>query len=548
MVPIQRHSRTRAHLALLTLLAIWGGSCTAPTDTSADYFVTISGTSPLLYRGTVKYLAATVWHRVGADSVQVPNAVVSWYAFPDSVATVLPLPGGYAQVTGVNRGTIEVGADAPAFGNAGTGYLSMRVADPVELDSVRPDTISWGGRITLYGVRVGSPNDVSVRINGTDLIPDPLSLVGSDSGIASMSYFVPPGVDTGQVVVTGFGLIAQGDTIRVAQHDLYEPNDTAPATIDLDAPGPYPAHPEVSLYDPALAFEQPGPTDSITTDWYRFTTVATARPWTLVLYSAGIPHRALFSAAPATLTGGVPQVLAGGFGVDFDRGNLLSRCRGQDVEFGFGNYADSIALSVQSLPTGAIDLLEYTSNGGTYGLAAYAGYRAPAPTIAGEPPIAPDRFEDNDFCEQADSNFNDPARRIDLGVRNFSDTLTIDTPFEVDWYRFRVQATESVTVATAALTALGYPDADIDVYLYRADNLALMGSSTGGTASEVVSQQLSANDYYVVVVDAGGEPTEYGLCIVAAAACTPPGGSAPARVGRRRSAPKRLMALPRRRR
>lgn len=548
MSPVHTTSRPRALLALLALLAVTGGSCAAPTDTSTDYFVTISGSSPLLYRGTITYLSATVWHLVGADTVPVPNAVVSWYAFPDSVATVLPLPGGYAQVTGVNRGILEVGADAPAFGNAGTGYLSMRVADPVELDSVRPDTVSWGGRITLYGVRVGSPNDVSVRVNGIDLIPDSLSLVGSDSGIASMSYFVPPGVDTDRVVVTGFGLIAQGDSIRVAQHDLYEPNDTAPATIDLDAPGPYPAHPEVSLYDPALAFEQPGPTDSITTDWYRFTTANTAQPWTLVLYSAGIPHRALFSAAPATLVSGVPQVLAGGFGVDFDQGNLLSRCRGQDVEFGFGNYADSLVLSVQSLPAGALDLLEYTSNGGMYGLAAYAGYRAPAPTVPGEPPISPDRFEDNDFCEQADSNFNDPSKRIDLGVGDFSDTLTIDTPFEVDWYRFRVQATESVTVATAALTTLGFPDADIDVYVLRADNLALVGSSTGGTASEAVSDQFSARDYYVVVVDAGGQPTEYGLCIAAASACTPPGGSAPAAAGRRLAAPKRLVAPRRRRR
>ena len=522
------HFRTIPPLSLpLALVAVGVGivACAAPTDTSADYFVSISGNSSLIFRGDQSYLGATVWHRVGADSVQVPNALITWYSSDQTIAQVQPLPGGYAQLTGVKRGTVYIGADAPGFGSAGTGYFNVRVADPVELDSVRPEITGWGGRITLYGVRVGSPNDVSVRIGGNDLIPDPLSLVGTDTGIASMSYFVPPGVESDRIIVTGFGLLAQGDSIQVAQQDIYEPNDTSPALIDLDASGPYPNYPNIKLFDPALAYEQPVGNDTITDDWYRFSTTATTQPWTFVLYSPGTPHRAFF-AAPTAGPGAVPIPAAGAFGVDFDQGNLLSRCRGVDVEFGFYHYADSIALSFQSLPAGALDFIEYTVNPGSYGLSAYAGFTAPAPTVSGEPPIAPDRFEDNDFCEQADSNFNDPSRRIDLGAADFSDTLTIDTPFEVDWYRFRVPVSENVSIATAAITALGFPDADIDIYLLKTTDLSLVSSSTGGTASEAIVQSLSAGDYYAVVVSADGQPTEYGLCIAAASGCTPPGGSA----------------------
>ncbi|MFI5234972.1 MAG: hypothetical protein ACHQXA_04620, partial [Gemmatimonadales bacterium] len=461
-----------------------------------------------------------------------PNVALIWSGGGGAVE-IDPAPGGgNANIFGIARGSAYVTVEAPAYGGGTSASASIRVADQVELDSVQPHTVAWGGRVTLYGVRVGSPNDVSVRLSGTTLIPDTLSLIGATAGIGSMSYFVPPGVQSGPLVVTGFGLITQDSTpITVAQYDLFEPNDSAPAIIQLDTARPYPAHPEVHFFDPALAYEAPGSGDTITTDWYRFSSAAqSAQPWTFVLYSAAIPRRGVFG-TNATTSGGVPIFAGGGYGYDFDNHQLLEKCRGSDLKFAATNFPDSIALSLQSLPAGGIDFVEYTSGSGVYGLAVYQGYRAPA--AGSGPAITPDRFEDNDFCDQADSNFlNVPSLTIDLGVASFSDTLTIDTPYEVDWYRFHVATSGTVDLATAPRT--GFNNSALSLYLYRQADLNPVDSATGGTTTnQQLSKSLAAGDYYLVVVNTDGQPTAYGMCISEGAACVPPSGSAARGVRRR---------------
>lgn len=514
---------TGSRLVLVAALSLAAGTCTAPTDVSNQYHVILQTQAPLVYRGQGIGAYATLWrYTSNVDSVQVPNAVLVWYGGGGNVE-IDPDPNGYANIYGIARGTAYVYVEAPAYGGNNGSGTAIRVADQVELDSVTPDTVAWGGRITLHGVRVGSPNDVSVRINGVNLIPDTLSLIGDTSQVETMSYFIPGGTTSGTLQVTGFGLIAIDSTpIVVQQHELYEPNDQSPTIVQLDTAQPYPAvvdppspgHPEVHFFDPALQYEAPAVTDSITTDWFHFVSTAnTAAPWTFVLYSPAIPRRAAFG-IPATTHGGVPIFDAGAFGFDFDNHRLLSRCRGSDFEFPVSGGVDSVVLSLQTLPASGIDFVEYTSNAGAYGLGVYAASH----TLTAVPP---DKFEDNDFCDQADANFLIDSLKIDLGTANFSDTLTIDTPFEVDWYRFHVATDTTVHLQTAARN--GFHDSALNLYLYRQSDLNPVDSATGGsTAGQQLSESLNAGDYYLVVVNTDGLPTRYGLCIAEGTTCSQP--------------------------
>ena len=526
---------TGLRLLLVAALALAAGTCTAPTDVSSQYRINLYIQSPLVYRGQEIYAGPSLWHYLdNGDSVQVTNAIFVW-AGGAPAGEILPNADGSASILGIARGISYFSVEAPVYGVNTRFYGSVRVADQVELDSVSPDTVAWGARITVHGVRVGSPNDVSVRLNGVSLIPDTLSLIGDTSQVETMSYFVPGGTTSGTLQVTGFGLIAIDSTpIVVQQHELYEPNDQSPTIVQLDTAQPYPAvvdpptpgYPAIHFFDPALQYEAPGIADSITTDWFHFVSTAhTGTPWTFVLHSPAIPRRAAFG-IPATVHSGVPIFDAGAFGFDFDNHRLLSRCRGSDFEFPVSGGVDSVVLSLQALPASGIDFVEYTSNAGAYGLGVYAASH----TLSAVPP---DKFEDNDFCDQADANFLIDSLKIDLGAANFSDTLTIDTPFEVDWYRFHVATDTAVHVQTAARN--GFANSALNLYLYRQSDLNPVDSATGGAAAaQQLSESLNAGDYYLVVVNTDGVPTRYGLCIAEGTTCSePPDPSAPRRLRRR---------------
>jgi hypothetical protein len=541
MRPLRAGPIPGPRLLLLAALALGAGTCTAPTDVSSQYHVILQTDAPLVYRGQGIGAYASLWrYTSNTDSAQIPNAVLVWYGGGGNVE-IDPNPNGYAGIYGIARGTAYIYVEAPAYGGNNGSGTAIRVADQVELDSVTPDTVAWGGRITLHGVRVGSPNDVSVRLNGVSLIPDTLSLVGDTSQVESMSYFIPGGTASGTLQVTGFGLIAIDSTpITVLQHEVYEPNDQSPTIVQLDTAQPYPAvadpptpgYPAIRFFDPALQYEAPAVSDSITADWFHFVSaVGTAQPWTFVYYSPAIPRRGGFG-IPPTVHGGVPEFDAGAFGFDFDTHRLLSRCRGADFEFPVSGGVDSVVLSLQTLPASGIDFVEYTSNAGAYGLGVYAGYRPP-PAADQDHQLAPDKFEDNDFCDQADANFLIDSLKIDLGAAGFSDTLTIDTPFEVDWYRFHVGTDTTVHLATGARA--GYSNSALNLYLYRQSDLSPVDSATGGTtAGQQLTESLAAGDYYLVVVNTDGVPTRYGLCLSEGTSCGQPPEPSAARGARPR--------------
>jgi len=98
------------------------------------------------------------------------------------------------------------------------------------------------------------------------------------------------------------------------------------------------------------------------------------------------------------------------------------------------------------------------------------------------------------------------------------DTLTIDTPYEVDWIRFHVASIGNVTMRTAPRN--GFPDAALDLYLFKQSDLSPVDAATGNpNADETISGSLSAGDYYLVIVNTDGQPTRYGLCIASGGSC-----------------------------
>ena len=85
-----------------------------------------------------------------------------------------------------------------------------------------------------------------------------------------------------------------------------------------------------------------------------------------------------------------------------------------------------------------------------------------------DPRIGPDRFEENDYCLAADLNAADLTRRIDPHAP-FVETLTIDNPYEVDWYRFTVPAAQLLTVRVRPEPFGGSDSSNIDLVLLELD-------------------------------------------------------------------------------
>jgi hypothetical protein len=115
-----------------------------------------------------------------------------------------------------------------------------------------------------------------------------------------------------------------------------------------------------------------------------------------------------------------------------------------------------------------------------------------------------------------------PGRSSSSLTPPFVDTLTIDNPHDIDWYRFRVTLADTVTVQTRPRPLSGGVDAsDIDLYLMRVSDFAQIGTDQTPGSFGKIKLFLPAGDYYLAVVDRIGVPTRYGMCIIRGVACTP---------------------------
>ena len=522
--------RIRTSLAVGAAVVSAGLAC-AIDDNSADVMVQVNSASPVVVRGE-KVMLNAVTFRVSSPSDTIRNIQYVWATSDPNLATIVGSDTNTAELTGVNSGTVAVTATAVSFDESIVDTFQMRVADILEIDSVRPTAVKWGEKVRLYGVGV---RNVFLAELGTTLFPDTMTFQGDREGVGVMEFWVPPPARTDSLFVLGPGVFFTVDEMTAVDTlDLYEPNDTIPALISLDGQPPYQQLPSVLFFNPALAFEDPARVGTTTQgfDWYRFTRADVSRPITFVIK----PQSVADSTAVFTVLGD-SIVYSGGHAVVNPTWYVTTQGEhfcDKGVVFADHKRPDSLVVALKRRPRytptrSTIDILSFYSLPQRHAIGVLDGYAVT------DSRIQPDRFEENDICIFADTNFVAPATQIDLNATAtsvFADsTLTIDNPHEVDWYRFRVTqglATDQTMIRVRSRPFTGGPffdRSDIDLYIVRSNSptsfqtIAVVAPPGSADSTRLL---LASGDYYLIVADYAGEVTRYSMCIKVRTACTPP--------------------------
>jgi hypothetical protein len=182
---------------------------------------------------------------------------------------------------------------------------------------------------------------------------------------------------------------------------------------------------------------------------------------------------------------------------------------------------ESTVVALKTLPSHGIHIITFFSRVQRYGLTVARGY------FTADKRIAPDAYEENDFCHYVDSlpGQPNPKGRIHVSYSPpaFSDTMNIDNPFEIDWYRLEVPShgiSDSVLVRLQSRPFVaGQDSSDIDLYVLTVPDsasgatLTEVGSSVNAGSTEDLMISLAAGSYYLAVVDYAGVAMRYSLCI-----------------------------------
>lgn len=516
------HRTTPKRLLSVCAAALAAATCAFPTDNSSKVLVLIEAPHTFLLRGEEMSVHARAVRIVGTDTLDVPNVDFAWASGSGSTATVSKDCCGYATITGVNSGLVDIIASAVNFNKATAGDLSLRVANPLEIDSVRPDSVRWGEVMTVYGV--GVDGIFLSSLSGANLVPYPFSAFhDSVTGLGQISYWVPPPAHSDNLFFLGAGVFGVAtETTFVEPEDVYEPNDTQPSFIDLDAGGPWPgtALAPVLFLNPALAFEAQDRFGE-GSDWYKFQRSDTTQATTFII---------TYPSFGDTLTRTFFIDSLGWSGTYVFRpsvsfiGTKWSYCHNQRFE-PLQVFHDSTILALKTMPSQRMTILNFFSTPLRYAMTVVDGY------VTTDPRIGPDKYEENDVC-----TFVDPAaQHINLATTQFvNDSLTIDNPFDIDWYRIDIGPTvnigDSVRIKTSSHPFVALQDSsDIDVYVLTAPGASSITSSQAAGSNEYVAFAPVANaSYYVVVVDYAGVPTRYSMCMRRSAPFTTCGPLAPA--------------------
>jgi hypothetical protein len=494
-------------VAVLALLSL--ASCAFPTDKSSAVLVTLEAPRTVISRGATLQLTAHAWQRTAAgDLSKLRGVTFRWLSDHPAVAAVVTKDDSSGIVTGLDTGRVEIRAFPADFEDAQSESLLVRITNnPVEIDSITPDTVRYGQQITVYGVGIEAIDRLT--LGGANLIPDSSSFVGDSAGVARQRYWVPYPATTDRPLVVNPEFSAPAkDTTVVLPENVYHSGDDSPAFIDLNSPPIGPS--KLLFYNPAL-FRGGRSTP------YRFIRRDNTRPLTVVISTTPYP-----TAASISSPGGGPGSSTWRVAAFFGGQDLTCREQFFFVPDSTTVALDSLVFAFQSLPDTIFEL----SVGGFgfietfgYGLRIVEGYEVQHQRITA------DRFEENDHCQGADFNFaEDPIILTDP----FQDTLTIDNPRDVDWLRFRVQGNGSqpVTIRTAARPFDAVDSSDITLAVAASSPGAfgewLAESNTVGSG-EQLSIALQPDDYYLVVSDKVGVPTRYSLCISVGDTCSLPG-------------------------
>ncbi|HJS42300.1 MAG TPA: hypothetical protein VJ755_02435 [Gemmatimonadales bacterium] len=523
--------RNQATLVVILGTALNGVTCAFPADNSPEVYVTIETPALVLLDGDEMTIRARAWRVIGTpdtgngDDEPLANVDFQWTSSSNTVARVDNDGAGYATVLGVGPGLSDITARVISFEKAGSAALPLRVSGFLEIDSMTPPTVKWGDKLTLWGV--GIQYAFITSLDGSGLIPDSLSYVQSN-GFSRMEFWVPQPARTSQLFVLGPGVFFNTpDSVAVDTVDLYEPNTVSPTLLNLDGAGPYPTLPFVKFFNPALAFEELPRDTTQGYDWYRFTRSDTSRPLTLVVRPQGnLDSTGLFMViADSILFNGsfhdAPPTPPNWF--------VTSQGYYYCARGGFSPLIppfDSMVIALKTLPryvpgNNGIHILNFYGKRLNYMMIA-------ADTVIPGAKIQQDRFEENDVCTMADAT----GKIIPVGpLSPFGDTLTIDVPHDLDWYRFRVNAPlagDTTTVRIAGRPSGGAVGDRSDVDLYVLDtNFVFWGAANDVGSFDILRLALPSGEYYLAVVDYSGEPTRYSLCISVRFGCIPPFAPAP---------------------
>src|SRR3954470_3692900 len=180
----------RATLLLTLAVALAGVTCAFPTDKSDKVFVTLTAPAHVVLRGQEVSVYAQAWRVTGSDTQPIVNVDFVFSSGSGSIARVDKDSLGYATVTGVNSGNVDIIARAISFERAQSADLPLRVSNPLEIDSVRPATVHYGELLTVYGVGVDSLFLAS--LNNVALVEYPFSRQRDSLGAGQISFWVPP--------------------------------------------------------------------------------------------------------------------------------------------------------------------------------------------------------------------------------------------------------------------------------------------------------------------------------------------------------------------
>jgi Big-like domain-containing protein len=488
--------------AVVLFTAVTVGTCVFPTERDASVHVSLTPVY-ILFRGNDTVVTARAWQMVGsADSQPISNVVFVWTSSDPSVATV----DNVGHVVGVKSGTVVITAAAANFDKqARAATDTLRVAAPLEIDSVRPKTVRYGEILSIYGVSADSI--VSASLHGAALIRVPGSDTVFPSGTARSRWWVPPPARTDSLFFLGItgssGVLGyvHGDTTTVIERDLFEPDDTVPRLLDLDGPPPFAAYPAIVFTNPALAFEaikRP----LIGADWYRLRQ-ANARDLTIILTAPQVAGT-FFTYLTDSLAWDVAKQTFTSGSNSWSFGPRSHTCHGKAFAPSEA-FGDSTIVAFKNLPAGTLDAIAGYTVAGRYGLTVIAGYQSELP---------PDAHEDDNSCNTADLRGVVPAP--------FRDTLAIENPHAVDWIRFHYTQGPALSTAQVRLHALTgtHPDSlkDLDLYVIKvplpADAaIQVLAADTAAGSDIDLRPGLGTGDYYLAVVDFAGTATRYEVCV-----------------------------------
>jgi hypothetical protein len=513
---------------IVTLAAVLAGAtCAFPTDKSDKVFVTLEAPAPIVLRGQDMSVYARAWQVTGTDTEPITNVDFAFGTGSTTIARVENDGGGFATVTGVNSGTVDIFARAVSFAKAQEADLTLRVSNRLEIDSVRPKVARWGEVVTVYGVGVDSMFLASLA--GVNLFEYPFSRIrDSATGLGRISFWVPLPARTDSLFYLGAGVFGKDTAITgVLKEDVFEPNDTVPSDINLDLPGPWPGtvFAPIKFTNPALAFEPLSRGSGLGEDWFRFFTTDTTQALTFfITYPSGFGDTAgtrtflmdsLYYVANGDPTKDPVEKFFGKPNADYI-GSDFYYCQGENFSPA-QRSRESTTVALKTLPGHNLHLITFFSRTQRYGLTVAQGY------FTADPRIRPDAYEENDMCHYADSipGRPNPPGRIHVTTTGFSDTMNIDNPFELDWYRLEVPAQslgDSVLIRLQGRPFLaGQDSSDIDIYVLTVPDtntgLNEVGSSVNDGSTEDLMVRLPQGSYYLAVVDYAGVAERYSMCI-----------------------------------